>query len=70
MQRSNRYFKKKRYCNWSYQSGPNGAGKTTTIEVLSYYMKADSGEAYVAGYDVVKKDSDVKKHINSPDCAL
>lgn len=33
-------------------------------------MKADSGEVYIAGYDVVKKDSDVKKHINSADCVL
>ncbi len=43
--------------------GPNGAGKTTTINVLSCYMKPDSGEAYVAGHDVIKEHAEVKKHI-------
>ncbi len=43
--------------------GPNGAGKTTTINLLSCYLKPDAGEAYVAGNDVVKEHSEVKKHI-------
>ena len=43
--------------------GPNGAGKTTTINLIACYLKPDAGKAYVAGYDVVKDPSEVKKHI-------
>jgi ABC-2 type transport system ATP-binding protein len=32
--------------------GPNGAGKTTTMRVLTGYMPATEGKAFVAGYDV------------------
>ena len=32
--------------------GPNGAGKTTTLRVLTTLLKADSGAASVAGWDV------------------
>lgn len=32
--------------------GPNGAGKTTTIRVLTTLTTADSGTAFVGGYDV------------------
>jgi ABC-2 type transport system ATP-binding protein len=34
--------------------GPNGAGKTTTVGVLTTRVKATSGEAYVAGIDVLR----------------
>jgi ABC-2 type transport system ATP-binding protein len=38
--------------------GPDGAGKTTTIRMLATIMRATSGEAKVAGYDLQR---DVEK---------
>lgn len=43
--------------------GPNGAGKTTTIKILATLLLPDSGEAYVAGYSVVKEPGKVREHI-------
>jgi ABC-2 type transport system ATP-binding protein len=43
--------------------GPNGAGKSTTIRVLCTLSQPTSGKVEVAGYDVVKDDSEVRKHI-------
>src|SRR5215469_3386971 len=33
--------------------GPNGSGKTTTVRILTTLLKPDTGQAKVAGMDVV-----------------
>lgn len=43
--------------------GPNGAGKTTTIKMLTTLASITSGKASVAGYDVSKNPSDVRRVI-------
>ncbi|MBV6397109.1 MAG: Vitamin B12 import ATP-binding protein BtuD [Anaerolineales bacterium] len=43
--------------------GPNGAGKTTTMRILTGYMAPTSGEARVAGYDVIKESLEVRRRI-------
>jgi ABC-2 type transport system ATP-binding protein len=43
--------------------GPNGAGNTTAVRILSTYIRADSGEARVAGHDVAKNPDAVRTAI-------
>jgi len=43
--------------------GPNGAGKTTTVRILATLLKPDSGDATVAGIDVVKHPDKVRELI-------
>jgi ABC-2 type transport system ATP-binding protein len=43
--------------------GPNGAGKTTAVQILSTYIRADDGEAWVAGHDVARDPDAVRAAI-------
>jgi ABC-2 type transport system ATP-binding protein len=43
--------------------GPNGAGKTTTMRMLTCFMPPTSGNATVAGFDVLEEPMEVKKRI-------
>jgi gliding motility-associated transport system ATP-binding protein len=43
--------------------GPNGAGKTTTMRMLTCFLPPTSGGATVAGFDVLEKPLEVKRHI-------
>ncbi len=43
--------------------GPNGAGKTTTINILCTLVPPDSGQALLAGFDVVKQPEKVRSSI-------
>lgn len=44
--------------------GPNGAGKTTTINMLTTQIRPTSGSASVAGFDVLRDPSRVRKQIS------
>ena len=41
--------------------GPNGSGKTTLIRILTTQLYPTSGEAYVAGVNVVREGAEVRK---------
>lgn len=43
--------------------GPNGAGKTTLISILTTLLTPTSGQALVAGFDVMKQTADVRRRI-------
>jgi sodium transport system ATP-binding protein len=43
--------------------GPNGAGKTTTLRILCTVLKPSHGSAEVAGFDVVSRASEVRRHV-------
>src|SRR5881392_3053126 len=43
--------------------GPNGAGKSTTVKILTTLSRPDSGEARVAGIDVVRDAERVRRSI-------
>jgi ABC-2 type transport system ATP-binding protein len=43
--------------------GPNGAGKTTTMRILTGYMPATDGKAFVAGFDIFDQPVEAKRRI-------
>lgn len=43
--------------------GPNGAGKTTTVSILTTTLEKTSGEVKIAGYDLDKDQSNVRRSI-------
>ncbi len=43
--------------------GPNGAGKSTMMKILTAYISATSGKAYVAGFDVEEDAIEVKRRV-------
>src|SRR5512138_1270215 len=43
--------------------GPNGAGKTTTISILTTTLSPTSGTARIAGYDISRDSSAVRRQI-------
>jgi ABC-2 type transport system ATP-binding protein len=44
-------------------AGPNGAGKSTTVKILTTLSRPDSGEAQVAGIDVLRHPDRVRQRI-------
>ncbi|MCL2131496.1 MAG: ABC transporter ATP-binding protein [Lentimicrobiaceae bacterium] len=43
--------------------GPDGAGKTTLFRILTTLLLADSGQAWVDGFDVVKDYKTIRKRV-------
>ncbi len=43
--------------------GPNGAGKSTLIRMLCTLLRPTEGAASIAGFDVLKRPDEVRKHI-------
>src|SRR5881398_1686422 len=43
--------------------GPNGAGKTTAMRILCTVLRPTGGTARVAGFDVLREATQVRRHI-------
>ena len=43
--------------------GPNGAGKSTTMKIITGYLEADNGKAFVSGLNVQSDKLETKKKI-------
>ena len=44
--------------------GPNGAGKSTLMRILTTVAEPSSGDAWVAGYNVLEEPKKVRRHIS------
>lgn len=43
--------------------GPNGAGKSTLMKILTTTLRADSGKAFINGFDLSKNPMEVKRAV-------
>lgn len=43
--------------------GPNGAGKTTSLKMLTTLLSPTSGNANIAGFDLLREPQEIRKHI-------
>ena len=43
--------------------GPNGAGKSTLMKILTTYISADEGEAYVNDFNIKSDTKNVQKSV-------
>ncbi|MDO8686956.1 MAG: ATP-binding cassette domain-containing protein [Dehalococcoidales bacterium] len=43
--------------------GPNAAGKTTTMRILTGFLAPTSGDAWVAGYNILSQSLEARRHI-------
>ena len=43
--------------------GPNGAGKTTAMRIMTCFIPATAGRAWVAGHDVFRESTEVRRKI-------
>ncbi len=43
--------------------GPNGSGKTTLMRILTGYLRADEGSAYIDGFSVAEQTLQVRRRI-------
>jgi len=43
--------------------GPNGSGKTTILRILTGYLQPSRGTARIAGFDVVERGLEARRHI-------
>jgi len=43
--------------------GPNGSGKTTILRILTGYLHASAGRAFISGFDVVKQGLEARRRI-------
>jgi len=48
--------------------GPNGAGKTTLIKMLTTLLTPTSGEARIAGHDIVREEKHVRRLVGLVTC--
>ncbi|MFC4910162.1 ATP-binding cassette domain-containing protein [Actinomadura gamaensis] len=43
--------------------GPNGAGKSTTVKILTTLSRPTAGDAFIAGFDVLREPGEVRRMI-------